>query len=109
MKAWKKKINRIRNSYKNIFKGFYYTLFKYYKIECISKERLKICRTNKCCHYDKHGTSDMAIGNMGKETCAVCGCILKIKTRVMDEHCPLDEIKVEPLWSSVNIEKYDCI
>lgn len=98
-----KKIKRIINSRAYIFKGIYNSIIKKIYIEKVSIERMKICRSNICGYYDKKGESEMAIGNMGKETCSICGCILKVKTRVLECNCALEELSEEPLWKSVKL------
>jgi len=60
-----------------------------------------MCRSNKCGHYDEHGTSELAIGNMGAETCEICGCILKVKVCCKKCNCALEEVNEEPLWKSI--------
>lgn len=103
MSLWRRKIKRIIKSNSQIAKGLFNSIIIKVKVEQIAKERLLICRKNSCGYYDKDGKSDMAIGNMGKETCAICGCILKVKTRVPECSCALDEIEKKPLWDSVKL------
>lgn len=103
MKSWLKKIKRIIKSRNQIIKGLFNSLILRVKIEQVARERLSICRNNKCGYYDKDGSSEMAIGNMGKETCAICGCILKVKTRVPECDCALEELEEKPLWRAVKL------
>lgn len=98
--VWYKLIRICINRYK-ILSGILNILFKKYPTEYIAKDRLNICRSNICGYYDKHGDSDKAIGNCGEESCAACGCILKIKVRSMECSCGLEELDKEPLWKSV--------
>lgn len=64
---------------KNIILGTWFNLFNRNKE--ISCARLDIC--NKC--SDK--THIKKIGHI----CNHCGCILKSKTTVIKEHCPMDK------------------
>jgi len=60
------------------------------KIEIESRRRTKICMT--CPLVDLKGDQCFAKGT--QPCCSVCGCSLKLKTRVLDEHCPADT----PRW-----------
>ena len=49
------------------------------KKTCVSKTRMDVCR--KCPHRKRiMGIVDV---------CAMCGCFLKAKTRVLEEKCPI--------------------
>ncbi len=59
--------------------------------EQIIEERRKICRA--CPH------AVPCVANVGKRCkCAKCGCLLRAKTAVMEESCPLQK------WVAVNIQ-----
>lgn len=51
----------------------------------MSLKRMKHCKT--CEHNIK-----------GK--CGICGCILKLKTRVPESECALSQIDEEPKWKA---------
>lgn len=93
----KKKIWENRNK---IFEGIKNFIFRKQYIEKIANERINICRQNTCGFYDQYGISEMAIGNMNKESCAACGCVLQLKTRSLKSSCGLEEIDLTPLWKN---------
>ena len=61
----------------NIIKGWANLLMG--KKTCVSKTRMDVCR--KCPHRKR------IMGIM--DVCAMCGCFLKAKTRVLEEKCPI--------------------
>jgi len=69
----------------------------------IARDRLNICRTDECSHYDPIGESEKAI--KGKESCGICGCILKLKVNCLSCSCALEELNKEPLWKNIENAK----
>lgn len=65
----------------------------------VSIDRMHFCL--HCEHYDENGTSELAIGNGGGESCDICGCLLQVKTRCLECECALSELGREPLWKEV--------
>ena len=78
-------IKNIVSNRKKIAKGSLNFLIRKSKIEDMSLERMKHCKT--CEHNIK-----------GK--CGICGCILKLKTRVPESECALSQIDEEPKWKA---------
>lgn len=62
----------------NIFKGWYYKIFK--KKQDLASKRLEIC--NRCTSKTKSAIGDV---------CSHCGCVLDAKTRVKDEQCEMNK------------------
>lgn len=65
----------------------------------MSNERTRICKSNKCGHYDKDGSGPNAFVK-GKPACGVCGCNIKFLTSLPESTCSLQDIEQEPLWKS---------
>lgn len=93
---WKRKAQIIEGYYNR-----YLNFRNENKIKVISEYRMKICRTNTCGLYDKHGWSKNAYIK-GAESCGGCGCVLKEKTSCLSCFCYLQEIGEPPLWKSEN-------
>jgi len=104
VKFLKYKIIKVWNSKWNILSGFINFIFRKVRIEKIAKERISICRSNKCGYYDKDSSMDKSIGNLGQESCGACGCVISIKTRCLEVSCGMEDIDKLPLW-----QKYDKI
>lgn len=96
----RKKISRIIINFPSILSGLYRFVFRIVPIEEISANRMSICRSNICGSYDKDGTSELSIGNGGGESCAICGCILQVKTRCRRCKCGQTENGKEDLWKT---------
>lgn len=64
---------------KHILLGTYYNLF--HKKQEVAYPRLKICA--QC----EHNKVLFRFGNY----CNICGCLLKSKTTVLDEKCPMNK------------------
>jgi len=86
----KKEINSLRKS----FKLFLFTIKNRNKFKADSdkiKKRLNICRgntlENKCEKIDDSKNFLF----IKKDKCSVCGCYLKIKTKLDFEKCPLNK------------------
>ena len=75
MSRWKMVVVKIYNKLVNIIKGHYYNLTG--KHQDIANKRLAIC--NKCQNKEYY----KGIGDI----CALCGCPLQAKTRVINEQC----------------------
>lgn len=71
-----------------ILEGIMHSVFKREDVELIANERLSVCKSNKCGHYDPEGTSPAAVVK-GAPSCASCGCKLQWKTRALSDECPL--------------------
>ncbi len=95
-------INKISTIWKNkvqILEALKNNIFKKEHVEEIAKERIAICRSNKCGYYDKDGSSPKAM-SPGSESCGDCGCILLSditggKTRCLSCKCP------QGLWDAI--------
>lgn len=72
-------IKNLLTKFKHIILGTYYNMTN--KKTEISYPRLQICKT---CENNK---IQLCFGNY----CDICGCILKSKTRVIDEKCPVNK------------------
>jgi len=92
-----KRITELWNNRKEIAEGVYNYFFGSKEIKKLSKERLAICRTNKCGYYDPKGESINAF-IPGKESCGVCGCLSKTMTSCKDCKCSLITLNKQPLW-----------
>jgi hypothetical protein len=97
LKSVYKKLQYLVKNLPKIIKGFWRTLFKDGRTELIAKERLEICRSNKCGYYDPQGKSEAAYIK-GVESCGACGCVLETKVRCLDCVCGLEEVGSVPLW-----------
>lgn len=94
-------INRILYVIKNlpsIIRGFFN--FYFGRHAEIRRERLFICRTNECGHYDAKGESELAFVP-GKESCGACGCVLKAKTSDMQAYCTMKDFGKPAYWDAV--------
>jgi hypothetical protein len=89
IQLWKKK--------GKILEGIRNAVFKREDVENIAKERLEICRSNKCGFYDPLGRSEAAVIK-GVESCGSCGCKLSWKSRSLSDACP------EGYWERVLTE-----
>lgn len=90
---------RIWNNKSKILEGMKNTLFRTRIVEETAAERLAICQSNVCGHYDQEGTSEKVILK-GQPACSICGCTLSVKTRCMSCSCALDELSITPLWEA---------
>lgn len=72
-------LRKMVNKIKNIILGTYYNIFN--KNNDIAKPRLRVCSK---CDQKKY------IWKLGY-ICKECGCILKSKTTVKNEKCPLNK------------------
>lgn len=75
--------NTIRNNFiksiKHISKGIYNYIFN--KNKDISAKRTKICDNCK----------EIIIYGKDEKICGQCGCFIKLKTKVLEEKCPLNK------------------
>lgn len=63
----------------------------------LSAERMKVCKA--CKHYTKAGTCGTPvvgeeITETNGEKVYLCGCIMKLKTKLIDAECPLNKWKI---------------
>ncbi len=73
-------------------------------VEVIAAERLTICRSGVCGHYDPEGTHPNSVFK-GLESCAACGCRLDYKTRSLSSNCGLEVLDLPPLWTALVSEQ----
>lgn len=86
-----------------IAEGIKNSVFKQDHIEEIAAERIAICRTNVCGHYDPKGESPNAYFP-GQESCGYCGCKSAWMVRSLSTNCSLIKDGKEPLWKAVVTE-----
>ena len=99
--------NNIIKIWKNkgkILEGIKNSIFTTMQIRKVSKERLDICRQDLCDQYDPLGEMPNAAVK-GKESCGICGCLLKLKVKCLSCSCALEEQAKEPLWKAVENAK----
>lgn len=93
----KKKMNKQFKILKAVLEGVGNYIYRKEDIEELSKERFNICKT--CPLYTSRHTNGMFSSycdskkqvTEGDKTISGCGCQLELKTRVPNDHCPLDK------------------
>jgi hypothetical protein len=96
MRLWKDR-NKIVEGIANI-------VFVNQEVEKIASERVAICKSNKCGHYDQTGSSPKAYIK-GSPSCGICGCNIRALTHSLHSECSLTELGQAPLWEAVMTEE----
>lgn len=101
MSTWIEKLKTAWRLRKEIAEGFLNVYTSHSEdIQKTIDERVAICQSNVCGHYDAAGTGDNVFLK-GQPACGLCGCNVPAKPSCLSCTCTLRDIGKMPLWEAV--------